>query len=293
MRAALTALAVSCAFTAAGCGGARQETTATVAPKRAPAAPAGLRVAIVGELAVKPVPGASIDRVGSLAATLSYPLVVVSARAVDIAQAGAMAARDPSTHYAYVGASTKGYRHANLVGLVLDDAQAARLGGIVAGLVAAEQGSHARAAWIGAAGSALAGAFAGGAQSVNPGVTVLRIPAGPLPASCKEAALGAIARGSVVVMAERGLCADAAIAGAHQQNLAGLRIADFELPDVPVGILVRDAVAGVYRGGEDVVFGASTGAVGIRSLDPRISEAVAMRARSAAQQLASGSPPSG
>jgi hypothetical protein len=294
MRAALTALATLCAFTAAGCGSAQQATT-TVAKQRATTTtPSGLRVAVVGSLAVKPVPGASIEPRADLAASAGYPLVVVSAQAVALAAVGAAAVADPSTHYAYVGASTKRYRHPNLVGIVLDDAQAAQLGGVVAGLVATEQGGlDARVAWVGSPDAALAAAFARGAQDVDPGVTVLRPDSGDLPASCKEAALGAIARDAVVVMAHKGLCAEAAVAGAHQQNHVGLQISDFELPWVPIGTLIADAVAGVYRGGEDIVFDASSGAIGVRRLDPRISPDVVVRARAAAQQLGSGLRPSG
>ena len=224
----------------------------------------------------------------------AYPLVVVSADAASLATVEAAALAHPTSHFAYVGGSTKGRRQANLVGIVLDDAQAAQLGGVVAGLVAVDQGGiAARVAWVGPPEPALTSAFSRGAQSVNPGVTVLRANASDLPAACKEAALGAIARGAVAVMAHAGLCADAAIAGAHQQNHVGLRISDFELPSGPVSTVIGDAVAGVYHGREDIVFGASSGAVGIRLLDPRISADVAVRARSAAQQLASGLRPSG
>ena len=79
---------------------------------------------------------------------------------------------------------------------------------------------------------ALAAAFARGAHDVAPGTIVLRAWSRDGPAACKEAALGAIGRGAVVVMAHGGLCAAAAIAGAHQQNVVGLRLSDFELPDV-------------------------------------------------------------
>jgi hypothetical protein len=269
--------------------------TTTVATKRATttAPPAGLRVAVVGALPVKPVPGASIEQKADLESTVGYPLAIVSP-SFPLVAITAMALANPSTHYAAFGVSTKGHRHPTVVGIVLDDAQAARLGGVVAGLVADDQGgTDARVAWIGPPDTALAAAFTRGAQSVHPGLTVLRPAAGELPASCKEAALGAIARGAVVVMAHDGLCAEAAIAGAHQQNHVGLQISDFELPWVPIGTLVADAVAGVYRGGEDIVFGASSGAIGVRRLDPRISPDVAVRARAAAQQLASGLRPSG
>jgi hypothetical protein len=148
-------------------------------------------------------------------------------------------------------------------------------------------------AWVGPRDEPLAASFARGAQSVRPGTIVLRAWSNDVPATCKEAALGAIARGAVVVMAQQGLCAEAAIAGAHQQNRVGLQISDFELASVPVGVLITDVVAGIYRGGEDIVFGASSGAIGVRHLDPQISPDIAVQARAAAQQLSSGLRPSG
>jgi hypothetical protein len=294
LRAALIALALLCGVAATGCGSAQQTTTVKVKRASAPAPPLGLRVGVVGSLAVKPVPGASISPGGALATTPAYPLVLVSANAADLAAIEAAAFTNPTSHYAYVGGSTKGHHRPNLVGIVLNDAQAAQLGGVVAGLVAAEQGGmNARIAWVGPQEDALATAFAHGAKDVQPGTTVLRAWSGDLPAACKEAALGAIARGAVVVMAHGGLCAEAAIAGAHQQNRVGLQLSDFELPSVPIGVLIADAVAGVFRGGEDIVFGASSGAIGVRHLDPGISPDIAARARSAAQQLSSGLRPSG
>jgi basic membrane lipoprotein Med (substrate-binding protein (PBP1-ABC) superfamily) len=294
MRAVLIALSVLCAGAAAGCGSASHTTTVSAKRAAVSVAATGLQVGVVGALSVAPVPGASIARVGALASTPAYPLVLVSARAADLAAVEAAAQQHPSSHYVYVGGSTKGHHRSNLVGIVLDDAQAAELGGGVAGLVAAEQGGlNARVAWVGPQERALAAAFARGTQSVQHGTTVLRAWSGDRPAACKEAALGAVARGAVVVMAHGGLCADAAIAGAHQQNRVGLQISDFELTNVPLDVVLSDAVAGVFRGGEDIVFGASSGAIGVRHLDPRISADIAVRARAAAQQLSSGLRPSG
>jgi basic membrane lipoprotein Med (substrate-binding protein (PBP1-ABC) superfamily) len=254
----------------------------------------GLRVAVVGALDVRPVPGAAITRVGSLASGADFPLVIVSAESADIGAVESVAQQHPTSHYVYVGGSTKGHRRSNLVGLVIDNGQAAQLGGVVAGLVASEQGGReARIAWVGPQEAALATAFTRGARNVQPSAIVLRAWSTDLPAACKEAALGAIARGAVVVMAHGGVCAEAAIAGAHQQNRVGLQISDFELTDVPIGVVLGDAIAGVYRGGEDIVFGASSGAIGVRHLDPRITADVAVRARAAAQQLSSGLRPSG
>ncbi|MDX6408899.1 MAG: transporter substrate-binding protein PnrA-like [Gaiellaceae bacterium] len=294
MRAARIGLSVLCAGAVAGCGSASPTTTVSAKRATVTVAPTGLQVGVVGALDVASVPGTSVVRVGALATTPAYPLVLVSAQAVDVAAVEAAARQHQASHYVYVGGSTKGHHRPNLVGIVLNDAQAAQLGGVVAGLVAAEQGGlNARVAWVGPQEGALAGAFARGTQNVQPGTTVLRAWSSDRPAACKEAALGAIARGAVVVMAHGGLCADAAIAGAHQQNRAGLRISDFELPNVPLGIVLNDAVAGVFRGGEDIVFGASSGAIGVRQLEPRISPDIAVRARAAAQQLSSGLRPSG
>jgi hypothetical protein len=297
MRAALIALALLCAALTAGCGGApKTTTTATTATKAATAAKpasaaAALQVGVVGPLDVR-VPGAAPER-GTIDQVSGNTLVLVSAQVADAATVAAAAAAHPTSHFALVGASSKGYHRANLVGVVLNDEQAALLGGVVAGLVAAEQGgADTRVAWIGPQEGSLAAAFTRGAQDMQPGTTVLRAWSQNRPASCKEAALGAIARGAVAVMAHAGLCAAAAIEGAHQQNRVGLQISDFELPEVPIGVIVRDAVAGVYRGREDLVFGASSGAIGVRHLDPRISPDLAARARALAQQLASGVSPS-
>lgn len=289
MRAALTAVATACALAAAGCGGARQTTkTAPVQTASVATIPsAGLRVGVVGPLQLS-VPGAVAEH-GSLDEVAGDALVLVSAHVADAAAVAAVADAHPTSHFALVGGSSKGFHRRNLVGLVLDDEQAAELAGVVAGLVAAEQGGlDVRVAWVGPEENALATAFAHGAQRARPGTVVLRAWSSDLPAPCKEAALGAIDRGAVAVMAHGGACGEAAVAGAHQQNRVGLELSDFELPDVPAGVLVRDAVNGVYRGGEDIVFGAASGAVGVVRLDQRISPDVGIRARAAAQELASG-----
>jgi len=292
MRAALIALGLLCAVTASGCGGARQTTTVRVKAAKPPPPRAGLRIGVVGPLRVG-VEGAVVER-GRIEQVAGDALVLVSASAADATSVAAAADAHPTSHFALVGASVKDVRRPNLLGLVLDERQAARLGGVVAGLVAGEQGGQeARVAWVGPQERALAAAFARGAQGVRPGTTVLRAWSRDNPAACKEAALGAIDRGAVAVMAHGGTCADAAIAGAHQQNRIGLRIADFEFPDVPAGVVVGDAVSGVYHGGEDLVFGAASGAIGVSRLDPRVSPDLAVRAHTAAQQLASGLRPSG
>jgi basic membrane lipoprotein Med (substrate-binding protein (PBP1-ABC) superfamily) len=286
MRAALIVL-VACA---AGCSGARHATTTVRVPTHA-AAPAGLRVGVVGPLDVR-VSGASVTHV-SLDRTGANRLVVVSADAAPLTSVAAAATAHPQTHYVLVGATTRGERRPNLAGLVLRDDQAAFLGGVVGALVAADAGgTPRRIAWVGPEEAPLTAAYARGAHSIDPAIGILRASSQDTPAACKEAALAAVERGAAVVMAHGGLCADAAVAGAHQQNHVGLQLADFELPDAVAAQIVREAVGGVFHGGEDIVFGASSGAIGVSRLDPRISATEAIAARTAAQDVASGLRPS-
>jgi hypothetical protein len=284
------AAAVLIAFLLAGCGGTRKATPPTTTVE-APSQPAGLRVGIVGEIAVQ-VGGATIEHV-SLRRAADETLVLVSADAPASSNLPAQAAANPGTHYVLIGASAAAQRLPNLAGVVLRDDQAARLGGIVAGL-AVRDGTDpsARVAWVGPVNRGLAGAFARGVHASSPGTTVLRAWSAGRPAACKESALGAVGRGATVVMAARGLCAEAAIAGAHQRNQPGLQLSDFELPSIPAAVIVRDAVQGVFHGGEDIVFGAASGAIAVHRLDPLFSTTVSSEARAAAQQMATGRSPS-
>jgi hypothetical protein len=277
---------------AAGCGGGQRATTTTRTVAHTPS-PTGLRVGLVGPLDVR-VPGTVVVR-GSLDRLHGERLVVVSAQADDMATVAAEADAHPQSHYALVGSPTRGdRRRPNQAGIVLRDDQAAYLAGVVAGLVAVEDGGASmRIAWVGPQETALAAAFGRGSHAIRPSIGILHAWSRDTPAACKEAALGSIARGAVVVMAHGGSCAVGAISGAHQQNHVGLRLADFELPSIAAAQIVREAVAGVYHGGEDLVFGAASGAIGINRLDPRISPETAIAARTAAQDVASGRRPAG
>jgi hypothetical protein len=287
-RAAIISVA---AMLVAGCAHARPATT-TTAPSKPKHASAGLLVGVVGSLEVS-VPGARVER-GSLGRVAADRLVLVSAASDSLATVSAAADANPGSHFVLVGGSTKGAHRPNLVGLVLRDDQAALLGGTVAGLVANEHsGQSTRVAWVGPQERSVTAAFARGVHSSAPSTHVLRAYSRNIPARCKEAALGAIARGAVVVMAHGGPCFAAATDGAHQQEQIALGVTDFELPAVAADVMVRDAVAGIFHGGEDIVFGASSGAIAVRGLDPLVSPAIAVRARAAAQELASGLRPTG
>jgi basic membrane lipoprotein Med (substrate-binding protein (PBP1-ABC) superfamily) len=279
---------IAVALLIAGCGGGAQTSTRPLTTTVTQ--PLGLQVGVVGRLAVR-APGAVVARV-SLRAASDQSLVLVTTTTGVADRVAAEAVAHPLTHYVLVGESAAARHLPNLAGVVIRDDQAARLGGAVAALAVSGQ-SDRRVAWVGPKDSALADSFAEGVHALEPGTVILRAWSVDLPASCKESALGAIARGATVVMGPHGLCAAAAIDGAHERNQPGLQLSDFELPGVAAAQIVRDAVRGRYHGGEDVLFGAASGAVAIRHLDPLLSAVVGARARAAAEQLASGRPLSG
>ena len=283
------ALGLALALLAAGCGAHKATPPATTTTRSTSAPSSELRVGLVGPLELH-LPGVAAVH-GTLAPVADLPLVLVSDEAADLATVARAARAHPSSHFALVGASTKGDRVGNLVGLVLRDEQAAELAGSVAGYATADVGATApRVAWVGPQNRRLAAAFARGVHRALPGAIVLDEWSRSIPARCKEAALAGIDRGAMVVAAGRGLCAEAAVVAARQQNVPGLQLSDFESRDVVTSLIAHDAAAGVYHGGEDLVFGAASGAIGVGALDPRISLATLVQARAAAQELASGSP---
>jgi basic membrane lipoprotein Med (substrate-binding protein (PBP1-ABC) superfamily) len=273
-----------CLLVASGCGGAKHD-TGPAPSKHTTTARSGLRIGVVGSLRID-VPGI-VPRHETLASIVDDPLVLVDAQIADAAAVAVTARAHPTIHFALVGASVKGQHTPNLAGLVLKEDDAAYLAGVTAGLSAAESGASARVAWVGPEERALAAAFGRGVHASAPGVAVLHQWSRSVPARCKEAALTGLDRSAVVVMAHGGLCAAAAAAAAHEQNVPALDLGDFLLPAIAAGLAAREAVSGVFHGG-DVVFGPQTGAIGVGKLDPRISATAVAGARSAAQDLASG-----
>jgi basic membrane lipoprotein Med (substrate-binding protein (PBP1-ABC) superfamily) len=270
-----------------GCGGTKQQRHS--ATTKAATVRAAFDVHVVGPLNVS-LAGVRVTR-GTLAGRDGEPLVVVSASAVAPAAVSAAAANDPTTHFALVGASTKGLEQPNLVGVVFRRDQAARLGGILAGLVAAGSGgSETQVAWVGPGTKHVISAFRHAVHEADAAATVRVTPSPGSPARCKEAALTAFLAGAVAVMSRGGLCAAAVENAAAEQNRVATSLSDFELPDVAVTSVVRSALEGSYAGGEDLVFGFASGAIAVRRLDPRVPSDVAVQVRRAAQHLASGTP---
>jgi len=198
-----------------------------------------------------------------------------------------IAAQHPSTHFALIGAPSPDLTLDNVAGIVIRDDQAAHLAGIVAGVVASDEGvQQPRVGWAGPEQPALAAEFARGVHEVDARAQILHAWSANAPAACKEAALAVVQRGAVAVLSPRGLCAVAAAAGAHEQNIVALRLDQLQQRSVPAAQLVRDAVEGVYHGGEDIVFGQKSGAIAIATLDPRISTDEVVRARTLSGPLA-------
>lgn len=267
----------------AGCGATHVVVTTTVA-KRPPAPPpAGLRIGVVGALTMAPVFGAVYEH-GTLAQVADDALVLVPSSAAG--QLATVAAQHPSSHFALIGAPSPDLTLANVAGIVIRDDQAARLAGVVAGVVASDEGiQQPRVGWAGPEQPALADAFGRGVHEVDPSAQILHAWSANVPSACKEAALAIVQRSAVAVLAPHGTCAEAAVEGAHEQNVVGLSLDQFELRALAAAQLVRDAVEGVYHGGEDIVYGQRSGAVAIGTLDPRISTDQAIRARTLSGSL--------
>jgi len=265
-------------------------TPSTTAPTTVPA-PA-LRVGVVGPLTVK-APSAVVER-GPLGRVAGNALVLVSAATVGPQELAAFAEAHPASRFALIGASTKGFRRPNLVGVRFREDQAALLAGSVAGLTARAASPNAPSvAWVGSREPALVRAFVRGVQSTAPGAVVLREWSRDAPLYCKEAAIAAIQGGALVVAAHDGLCAEGAANAAHEQGEAAVAVSSFELPGVAAGLIVKEALAGVHYGGEDLILGAASGAIGVGRLDPAIPPSVVVQAHIAAQQLAVGGGASG
>ena len=116
-------------------------------PRRARAASSELQVGLVGALGLDVAGAAAVH--GTLARVAGLPLVLVSSDAAGPAAVARAARAHPASHFALVGASTKGHRAGNLVGLVLRDEQAAQLAGTRRGLRHRRRGGDRTAGRVG------------------------------------------------------------------------------------------------------------------------------------------------
>lgn len=272
------ALVILVSFTVAGCGGGSREAATTPTP---------VSVAAATDADARGVDVVRLGGRGLTAARLDVADLVVVPR--DARFTAATAHAHPTVHFVLVGRSYAEARGANVAGILFREDEAAYLAGVVAGLVTTHEGARAaEVAWVGGKRKPIADAFERGVHTVDGQAVVHRAWASSDPTLCKEAALDAIARGASVILTGRGRCAEGALAGARDQNAVGLTLGDFERPSVAVDQFVRDARDGLYHGGENVVFGTATGAVGVGRLDPRVPPDAVAQARVVEQELSAG-----
>jgi basic membrane protein A len=268
------ALVIICLL-AAGCGGGSERvatTTETKAKRQAaPAVEPEIRVADLAN------GRANLDRAD---------LVVVPPGTRGVEE---LAREHPDAHFLLIGTPYERAPGPNVAGVLFRDDEAAYLAGVVAGLVTSGEGTlDPGVAWVGARRIAVADAFERGVHGVDPAVRVAKKWTETEPALCKEAALDEVARGASVLLTGTGACADGVLAAAREQNAVGLSLGDFERPEVAVEQFVRDARQGLFHGGENVVFGTASGAVGVGKLDPRVPAEAVAEARAVEQELAAG-----
>jgi basic membrane protein A len=200
-----------------------------------------------------------------------------------------LARAHPDAHFLLIGTPYERAPAPNVAGVLFRDDEAAYLAGVVAALVTSGEGTlDPSVAWVGGRRVAVADAFERGVHGVDPAVRVRRTWSETEPAICKEAALDEVARGASVLLTGTGACADGVLAAAREQNAVGLSLGDFERPEVAVDQFVRDARQGLFHGGENVVFGTASGAVGVGKLDPRVPADAVAQARAVEQELAAG-----
>jgi basic membrane protein A len=200
-----------------------------------------------------------------------------------------LAREHPDAHFLLIGTPYERAPAPNVAGVLFRDDEAAYLAGVVAGLVTSREGTlDPSVAWVGGTRVAVADAFERGVLAVDPAVRVAKKWSETEPALCKEAALDEVARGASVLLTGAGACADGVLAAAREQNAVGLSLGDFERPAVAVDQFVRDARQGLFHGGENVVFGTASGAVGVGKLDPRVPADAVAEARAVEQELAAG-----
>ena len=224
---------------------------------------------------------------GRLASVQRFPLVLVASGAATAQAVADAAAANPGSHFALVGASVKKVKQPNLAASCF----ASRRRHCSAGCSRAmslppRTSSDPVVAWVGPAGPGLVRSFIRGVHRVDGGASVLVAHSSRSRRTARNPLCRVLQRGAVFVMAWRGLCAAAVADAAAEQNQIAASVRDFELPNAAVDAVVREALSGRYSGGEDVIFGFTTGAIGVGRLDPHVPASVAVKVRGAAQALA-------
>ncbi len=215
----------------------------------------------------------------------------------------------PNTSFAIVDYSQADLKHTppNAEGLLFREQEAGYLVGYLAGLLEKQEpGDHK----IGSVGGVkippvdhyIAG-FRAGARAADPKVRALNGYSQDFadPAKCKEIALDQIARGADIVFQVAGQCGLGALDAARDRNVWGIGVdADqaylgphiltsaVKRVDVAVFTAIQEAREGSFSGGEDTIFDAASGGVGLGRISPRVPVAVVDQLHAVEARLVAG-----
>ncbi len=247
----------------------------------------------------------------SALASRRYDLVIgvgfLMADAID-----AVAVRFPNTAFAIVDFSQGQLQHKpkNVEGLLFKEQEAGYLVGYLSGLLEKQEGGRQTVGSVGGikippVDHYIAG-FRAGARAADPHVKTLNGYSQDFvdQAKCKEIALDEIARGADVVFQVAGQCGLGALDAAKERNVWGIGVdADqaylgphiltsaLKKVDVAVFKTVEQLQGGNFRGGEDTVFDAASGGVGIGKISARVPQTIVDKLREAELRVAAGKIP--
>ena len=213
----------------------------------------------------------------------------------------------PKTHFAIVDVSNADEgKLPNVEGLLFREQEAGYLAGYAAGLAAKDRGGKTVSTVGGQKQPPVDRYIAGyqaGAKAAFPGVKTLNGYSNDfsVPAKCKEVALNQIAAGSVVVFQVAGGCGLGALDAAKERSVWGIGVdADqgylgpyvltsaLKRVDTAVFNSIKDAQAGNFKGGRDVVYGIQVNGVGIGKFSPRAPAGLPAAVRKVEQKMKAG-----
>jgi basic membrane protein A len=215
----------------------------------------------------------------------------------------------PHTKFAIIDVDATTLKGApkNVEGLIFREQQGGYLVGYLSGLVTKHQGGKQVVGVVGGDPippvNRFAAGFEAGARTADPGVKTLLTYSNDFvnQAKCKELALNEIAAGAQVVFADAGGCGlgvhDAArekgawsIGGDADQSYLGPEILTSELKKVDVAVVdaIKGAQSGGFKGGNNLVFTAQNGGIGVGKISPKVPRSLVMQERNELQKMAAG-----
>jgi basic membrane protein A and related proteins len=220
-----------------------------------------------------------------------------------------VAVRFPKTSFAIVDYSQGDLKHAstNTEGLLFREQEAGYLVGYLAGLLERQEPGDQTIASVGGVkippvDHYIAG-FRAGARAANPRVKALNGYSQDFvdQAKCKEIALDEIARGADIVFQVAGQCGLGALDAAKDRNVWGIGVdADqaflgphiltsaVKRVDIAVFKTIQQVQDGSFSGGEDTIFDAASGGVGVGRISPRVPATIVDKLHEVEARLVSG-----